>query len=185
MARRKKSPKYKMYGTFKVPKKQPYQYKSIKNYLNQVYRLNKDKVEKVINEATGQPLSKEQFVNELRSRIGVEVEGKVMTPKRAIETLSRTRDYLSSEELGYMNVRKTVRGNREFNEDLEKVNDFLKSKKMSPLRQKDFSTANFTYDRESGTFVYKKESSIRFQYVIDKDHPYRKGKSLIRVFYVR
>lgn len=178
MVRRKKTIKVKRYGEFLVPKKMPYQYKKLDNYLSQIYRLNKDKVDNVYSEETGEPLTRKQFIADLKDRIrgGQSV-------KEAVTTLSRTEDYLDRETRGFQNIRKTLRGNKEFKAQLETVNSQRKAQGLKPLRQKDFNEDNFYFDPRTGNYINKTNSSIQFKFNdFSKDNPYSKGKALIKIW---
>lgn len=100
--------------------------------LEDVYRRNKDRIESA-------NLTKEIFINDMLDRVNAG-----STLRNALKKVSRTRDFLSEDELALENLRKNARKNKDMQKQLETLG----------LKIKDINGEQFYWDDELESFVH-------------------------------
>lgn len=133
---KKKRPRKKKVGTFEVEGDINFREINTREeqikVLEDVYRRNKDRIESA-------NLTKEIFINDMLDRVNAG-----STLRNALKKVSRTRDFLSEDELALENLRKNARKNKDMQKQLETLG----------LKIKDINGEQFYWDDEIESFVH-------------------------------
>lgn len=122
----------KMIGSFRAPKKPANAYKSNKTFINALYQRNKDLIKE-------KGLTEKQFKSRMLNIIG---EG--YSRKEAARQYSRTRVFLSREEVGLENIKENLRRG-----------EALEIRKASGHYRKGIDWSEYEWDSLMGGYVHK------------------------------
>ena len=156
-------------GTFILPAKKVYQYKSPENYLRQVYRLNEEKF--LPDKETGEILSQKKFINNVLSR-----RERGVNTDRAIREFSRMDDFTEGgDTIAKENIIKNLKGKKELQ---KKFKEALSHK--GSYREIDMT--KIYYDDTTGLYLIKDNPSqaIRFKHYSNAN-PYKQGDDIFEI----
>lgn len=157
-----------MLGTFRATNKSPNAYKTTGKYIDALFRKNKDLIIEKFEEQTNRKMSikeiKEKFSNRMRNIIS---EG--FSRKDAAYMYSRTRVFLSQEEVGLQNIKENLR-----------KNEALEIRKASGHYRRGIDWSEYSWDRLMKGYVHSSGSHmITWNYGEDS-----KSESFVNIIYL-
>ena len=129
--------KTKMIGTFKATNKNPNDYKSTNRFINELWKKNEKKLKEV-------GLTKDKFASRIKN---IMAEGH--SRKEAAYAYSRTRLFLSRDEIGLQNIKEHL--GRQEAADIRKASGNYKEK---------IHWEKYTYDKNKKGYVYQDGSHM-------------------------
>lgn len=152
-------------------------------YFKKVYKLNEKKIEELVDQ--------NRFINNLKGRTGEHIRyidhdrrEVYVDPRKAVKEYSRTRDFLTDDELAVENIQKNLSGSR-LRGDLEEKRAYrnaIKERLGIPKNRK-IDWSRFEWDDIEQKFVVKDENGqIKFGLSFEEyKHPYYRGQVIFKI----
>ena len=134
--------KSKMLGTFRATNKSPNAYKTSGKYIDALFRKNKDIIVEKFEEWAERPISVQEAKKKFTSRMKSIIE-EGFSRREAAYKLSRTRVFLSQEEVGLQNIKENLR-----------KNEALEIRKASGHYRRGIDWSEYSYDKLYKGYVH-------------------------------